>query len=535
MTRKDSRKRNKSRKQKKQITRESMVRSASADYSDAANSDAGETVQSSMNMNKFELAVLCVILLVSLVLNLSNNNFPLGYHADEPEKVESIKTGYQDFRHPILTLQVVRVLNLALGIEDDQALVRLGRSTTAVFGVLIVLLSYLIFRPLLDRTYALVCAGAIAISPIMVVHAHYLKEDMILTCFSFLTLLILLKAIRTPNFKLMCLLGLSTGLAWSSHYKGFLLVPVLLAAPLLLLTPPKRTLDYYKAVPISLAIALCTFLIINYPLFTDFDTFIKGFLYEKRHVLAGHKVKIDALSTFFSFHLRYSLIPGITLLLTVLGLLGILYALFHWKRKTTWRERILILYFVVFYGAVELMPLKPFPGYIRYVIPAVPVIIYFVYKTIAVVDDFLKGTKFRFLTAVLITVTLLLPLYRSVRLVYYLNHDTRAEARKWIEDSFGRAKYEQYAAIRPHVSSITSLYVDRERAKGVTHLVASSMMYERYRIGSRLKGQKQIVYLIQRKYEYLFSHYPVEEFKPAYRTFSFSNPTIRIVDIIQPK
>ncbi len=92
----------------------------------------------------------------------------------------------------------------------------------------------------------------------------------------------------------MCLLGLSTGLAWSSHYKGLLLVPVLLAAPLLL-TPPKRTLDYYKAVPISLAIALCTFLIINYPLFTDFDTFIKGFLYEKRHVLAGHKVKIDAL------------------------------------------------------------------------------------------------------------------------------------------------------------------------------------------------------------------------------------------------
>ena len=517
------------------MTRENTAPSASADYSAATNSGAGETARSSMTMDKFELAVLFVILLVSLVLNFSNNNFPLGYHADEPEKVQSIKRGTQDFRHPILTLQVVRTLNLALGIEDNQALVRLGRSTTAVFGALIVLLSYLIFRPLLDRTYALACAGAIAISPIIVVHAHYLKEDMILTCFSLLTLLILLKAIRTPNLKFMCLMGLSTGLAWSSHYKGLLLVPVLLAAPLLLLTPSKRTLDYYKAVPISLAIALCTFLIINYPLFTDFDTFIKGFLYEKRHVLAGHKVKIDALSTFFSFHLRYSLIPGITLLLTVLGLIGILYALFHWKGKTTWRERILILYFVVFYGAVELMPLKPFPGYIRYVIPAVPVIIYFVYKTIAVVDDFLKGTKFRFLTVVLITVTLLLPLYSSVHLVYYLNHDTRAKAQKWIKDSLGRAKYEQYAAIRPHEYSIAYLDVDMERAIGVTHLVASSMMYERYRIGSRLKGQKQIVYDVQKNYEHLFSYYPVQEFKPAYRTFAFSNPTIRIIDIRQPK
>ncbi len=61
------------------------------------------------------------------------------------------------------------------------------------------------------------------------------------------------------------------------------------------------------------------------------------------------------------------------------------------------------------------------------------------------------------------------------------------------------------------------------------------MRYERYRIASRLKGQKQIVYLIQRKYEHLFSHYPVQEFKPAYRTFAFSNPTIRIIDIRQPK
>lgn len=56
------------------------------------------------------LAVVAIFAL-SLTLTWTNNNFPLGYHFDEPKKVTFIITGEQDFHHPILMLELVRWAN----------------------------------------------------------------------------------------------------------------------------------------------------------------------------------------------------------------------------------------------------------------------------------------------------------------------------------------------------------------------------------------------------------------------------------------
>jgi hypothetical protein len=68
------------------------------------------------------------------------------------------------------------------------------------------------------------------------------------------------------------------------------------------------------------------------------------------------------------------------------------------------------------------------------------------------------------------------------------------------------------------------------RSFKVKYLVASSFLYERYEYGAQLSDQKQKVYRRHNAYKELFLH-PYIEIKPVYKSFAFSNPTIRIIDI----
>ena len=65
-------------------------------------------------------------------------------------------------------------------------------------------------------------------------------------------------------------------------------------------------------------------------------------------------------------------------------------------------------------------------------------------------------------------------------------------------------------------------------------LVASSFQYDRYLYGATLHDQRPVVYKFAGAYRKLFSSYPYLEFAPAYRSFAFSNPTVRVIDIRKP-
>ena len=67
--------------------------------------------------------------------------------------------------------------------------------------------------------------------------------------------------------------------------------------------------------------------------------------------------------------------------------------------------------------------------------------------------------------------------------------------------------------------------------EGVTHVVASSFLYERIARGAALTpGADGLVHEYAEKYRRLFAR-PYTEIPPAYMSFAFSDPTIRIVDI----
>ena len=476
-----------------------------------------------------QMVFLAAILALSLGLNLYGNDFPLGYHVDEIKKVRFIRDNTQDFNHPILMLQVVRTANAFTRFSDEQDIVELGRTINAFFGMLIVACAYLLCRKTSsDRYLPLLAAFAVATSPIMVVHAHYLKEDIILTFFLMVSLLILLEYVHRPGWTSAAALGVAMGLACASHYKGSLLV--ILCALVSVLLPGNRR-SCLRMLPVVVLSVAAVFLAVNYPLIFDYFTFKRGFIFEYRHALGGHYgIKISAIQQYGGFHLINSLVPGVTAGMAIIGAVAIAWSAVLW-RKAHVSIRILLLYIALFYMLPELSPLKPFPDFMRYVIPIVPPLILFALMAVKTLWSSVPNPGLKMAVPLVMIAIIIYPLYCTIRLVHEINDDTRARAEAWLQHSSQKAKYELYtSAKRYDVKSVTRLNVEQERKKGVAFFVSSSFMYERFEFGSTLPDQHPFVYKTQEKYKRLFA-LPFVEFKPEFRSFGFSNPTIRVIDI----
>lgn len=496
-----------------------------------------------MTINAYNISLLCkkrwaavlVIILLTTLLNLWNNDFPLGYHADEEKKVRFILTGTEDFRHPILMLNIVRLANLFFGYEDPDHVVLLGRVIMAIFGTLLVLAFYAIALRLLTPLYALLATLTLASTPILVVHSHYLKEDILFSFFSLLSLLAYFSFLKNTDKLRTLYLGLSIGFALSAQYKMLLLLIVLLTGPLLY-RPGNRFL-IYRNISFAMAVSVIIFLIVDYPLVHSFSIFREAVYYTSHHIQSGHSLHIYPLPHLFSFHLLNSIVPGITPLVTVLSLLCICFFLINWKRLVV-EEKILLAYLWIFYIAQEITPMKPYPDFMRYMVPVIPVLIYFLYKGLEELEQNLRQTIPKLAVYTILLLIFVVPLQSSIRLDYHLNRDTREKAKEWLKGKAGFLVFEEYATENADVDiSLADLdsygmNFDTLRRLKVKYLVASSFLYERYEYGAKLSVQDPKVYRRHNAYKELFM-YPYVEIKPAYKSFAFSNPTIRIVDIAE--
>lgn len=478
--------------------------------------------------------VLWALLALSCFLSFYNLGFSGQFHGDEPKKVGFILDGNQDFRHPVLMLQTARVLNSVFGFENSDRLFLLCRSVSAFFGVLIVWFTYLLAREILETRYALFAALAVAVSPIMVVHAHYFKEDMIFTAFSLLSLICFLKFMKQPTLGRNILWGIATGLAFSAQYKAVLLGMLYFLIPLFWSEVNKRGL--FKSIGIAFGVAFVVFVVVNYPIFLHPGKFFEGVNHEAGHLIRGHRLKIHAIPHGFSFHLFNSIIPGISWGLTFLALGGLGYAAAKWREISN-AEKLFLLYVAIFYFANEIIPLKPFPDFMRYMIPVVPLLILFSCRAIPVIESWVQAVfrmrTTRSLSLPLMILFILWPLYDAIFLDYHLTRDTRSKAQQWVESSGKKVLYGRYTnTFKLNGDFRTILDVDIAGAKksGVEYLLVSSFVYDRYLMGGKLQGQNPRVYELYEKYGRLFS-LPYIEIKPEHKSFAFSNPVIRIVDI----
>ncbi|NOT25512.1 MAG: phospholipid carrier-dependent glycosyltransferase [Acidobacteria bacterium] len=166
--------------------------------------------------------VVAPILGLSACLNLANLGFPFAFHADEPIKVDFIQRSTQNFNHPLLMLQLVRGANVIMGLTDAQAIAVLGRALVGLCASITVLLSYLLARRSMSVRHSAVVATAVAVAPTLVVHAHYLKEDTILTTCLMASILCYFVFAERPSARSALSLGVVTGMAFSAHYKAIL-------------------------------------------------------------------------------------------------------------------------------------------------------------------------------------------------------------------------------------------------------------------------------------------------------------------------
>jgi hypothetical protein len=258
-------------------------------------------------------------------------------------------------------------------------------------------------------------------------------------------------------------------------------------------------------------------------------------------------LEVRPVEHLFGFHLTHSLIPGMTLPLALAAVASTALAAFRFRRLDT-LERVLLLFTAISYLVVELSPTKPFPDFQRYVLPAVPGLIYFFVK--ALVNVLAAVPKRRALIVGFATLVLLIyPAYVSVNLVADLDRDTRERLAAFVEDRPGDYIFEWYTL--PGTSSVRDIGsleidsldigkpipedVDAESPGAAEQFyVASSFMYDRFFAGLTMADQQPQVYEKAWRYAWLFSRFACMEIRPRYRAFAFSNPVLRIVDLGRP-
>ncbi len=492
--------------------------------------------------NKRVKGVLFFILFLSLGLNLYGNNFPLGYHADEPGNILFILNDTQDFRVPILILQVVRLANIITQFESEQQLVVLGRITTAIFGTLTVLFIFKLAKQRLATQFALGAAFLTAVTPGMVVHSHYLKEDIAFACTTLLSFYHffgfadqLMREKPDSEDKLpwhqLTMLGIAIGLTVSAKYQAAIVLFACVLTPAYV--AKLRKFIYFKGLFSAFVIGFITFLLVNLPLFHNFSTFIGGLQFEFAHSLNGHsEIQIRPLEQFFTFHLRNGILPSFTLVPLTAALFFLVYTVVFW-RKADWRDRFLTSFVIIFYLVIETSPLKPYPGYVRYVVILMPLLAYACFQTIRLIVERVPPQFRTISTNALTAIVIIFPLISSIKFDYFLNRDSRSQLPAIVATKQDPVVYEAYTTVGKALTKSLAGFDTGPNGENACTLVLSSFMYDRYLFGSSLKDQDPLVHAFAKGYLDFFA-YPYTEVRPEYKSYAFSNPTLRIVDICPP-
>ncbi len=476
-------------------------------------------------------------LLLCLCVYLFGNGFPLGFHYDEPKKVQFILDGHQDYRHPLLMLQIVRLANAFAGFSDEHSVVVLGRTTTAIATMLLVLGMYFLTRRTLAHFAAMTVALTVGLCPTVVVHAHYLKEDMLLVMLMVGTILAYLRFQDRPTLRSTLYLGLATGLLVSSHYKSVLLLVVLGSFEIMNYTrlssasatsrdepPTINSLMPRQRVKLSLLaglVAVFVFAFVNWPMFTELQQFYKGLSYEWRHASRGHGgVVIHALPQAFTYHFRNNILDGMTGPMTWIAVCGVAVAVARYWTLVL-QDRILLITCGILYLLPELSPSKPPPDDGRYMIPVIVILAYFAVRA-AVNLNSPQSLPLRVAAIATFALAFIWATYDSAMLVLHLNRDTRQQAAAWVQRGLApTARVVWGPQSAPwHVGQISKFDLTELKHDEVDYVVISSFHYDRFFATEPSKSSEA--------YRQLFA-LPTQEFAPRYRSFAFSNPTIRVI------
>lgn len=245
--------------------------------------------------------VLAMALLFAATLWLDSraNRFPFFYHPDEPDKVNQLITGKWNFHHPLLMLGSAELVKKAAGVpNEEQRLVVMGRWCSAAYVAAgVACFALLAWRARGWGGFWMVGLLLLAQHQLYEL-AHYFKED---ACFFFaisVALLALEAYHREPRLVSVLLLGAACGLCISAKYLGaIMIVP---AAVVMVAAQRGKRIGVVQW-GLFIAGVAAAVVLINFPVFANFDEFVRSFSRESKLVEEGQQGYTGGQVAFFEY------------------------------------------------------------------------------------------------------------------------------------------------------------------------------------------------------------------------------------------
>jgi hypothetical protein len=516
--------------------------------------------------------LLALIVLFALGLRLWNHDYelehvkgnkpmPLAY--DSYSKVEMARifaSGHSSphyFRQPyflIYTSGAIFKLRLAMNGADAASL---WTETAALWqvtvlymiacSVLTVLLLYFIGMHVFgDKYVSLLSALLFSVIPVSVIGSRYFKEDIPLMLFLNLTMFLFLWILAKPTWYNYLLAGILAGISVAVKYSAVQMIPLYILVHIAAVVIHGRDKPIKAAFSpwffLGLILIAVTFLAFNPYIIPRWEEFCAALKAQAGYAGRGHNdgTSISGPDYWWTFYLRYAVIPGMTIPLALASLAGIVMAL----RRRSLAAAFIVAWMFYVYFSVEASKAKPFPFFARYIHAVFPFLCMF--AAYALVEFFRKSRNSpatRCLAVVLILVCVGTPLAKTALINAAIKEDTRVIGSEWINSNLPEGaviclddayysprpsgkKFELDYASRMHHRTIAKL-----QEKKVNYVVLNSFRADRYEYSWKFSKKAK---LRRDYYEGLVEYGTlIKEILPrfAFQTYGFHNPVIRIYQL----
>lgn len=459
---------------------------------------------------------------IATIASLCNIDFPLGTHVDEIPKVDAVLTGAWSYRHPLLMIDIVRGANWFFGFTDPQAVAELGRSLAGISTGLLVFATWILARTVLADSAALAAAAVTAALPLTCVHALFFKEDAFVAPWIVLSLAALIHLLTRPTIFGSIVLGLCIGLASGAKYVGALVTLPFAIAMLLSLRPRDLAFSAGLSLTVTL-VAILVFLTVQIPGLFEISRMVEGMRAEVLHAVDGDDVPILVSESRGLFHLRESLLPGMGISLLTFGVVGLISPML--VRPERRMACIAIAAFVAaWYVLHELSPLKPYPGFQRYMHPIGPLLVILAAVLIDAVSRRLNLTRTGLLVPAILLIAAFPALLSSVRIMEAIRNDPRRVTTATVAALSQRPAFDTYTTYRPlYPPPLTALL-----PAAADHVVVSSLYYDRF-IEYGMDPQQPAAVRERTQYYKALFRLPYLEISSGGPSFGFLNPKMWIV------
>jgi hypothetical protein len=345
-----------------------------------------------------------------------------------------------------------------------------------------------------------------------------------------------LLAVQSGKKWLLPLAGLLAGATAGTKYSGILMAIVPASAPWMV---SRKVMPEWRWVPwaiFAVAVSPLGFLATTPFAFLDFAKFAKDFASESHHMQVGHTTAIDPWSQLWMYHFWRSIMPGMTSVAAIGGVIGAGFLL----RRARLEDLFLLGLIALFYLPAEYVKAKPAPQPERYIVPCLPFLAIALAELLRVLS---RRIPVKVGMGVLATAFIAFPLTRTVDLAREVSNDTREQLAQWMEENipagstvlmdwkpycprFPEGKFN--IVYIPRARIIPELDVKALKSSGGQYLVLSSLFYGRY------FSQPESNPILRQRIREVFERVPVvKQVAPRAGTYGFHNPVLTLFSLDQ--